>query len=232
METTPFKPFRVTRTTGETEFAIDVAPYRTGAALLELPNRMLAHLLDHFVRGAGMGIAVERTEWPRSWEFDHVLCEDLGQLVGRAVAAIAEERTASAGILGRATAESAMDDAASRVSLTLEARPRCHWDIPRRVRLDGYVDSWYGPDGGPAGVCHGTNLRQFLDGFAYGSGATIVIAVRGLTGAEVVNLHHLYETIFRNLGDAVGAALGIANRAPGEGSGLAGTPQYRIVRDG
>jgi imidazoleglycerol phosphate dehydratase HisB len=94
------------------------------------------------------------------------------------------------------------------------------------------VDSWYGPDGGPAGVCHGTNLRQFLDGFAYGSGATIVIAVRGLTGAEVVNLHHLYETIFRNLGDAVGAALGIANRAPGEGSGLAGTPQYRIVRDG
>jgi hypothetical protein len=98
METTPFKPFRVTRTTGETEFAIDVAPHRTGTALLELPNRMLAHLLDHFVRGAGMGITVARTEWPRSWEFDHVLCEDVGQLVGRAVAAIAEERTASAGI--------------------------------------------------------------------------------------------------------------------------------------
>jgi imidazoleglycerol-phosphate dehydratase len=220
-----FTRVRVSRRTAETDFAIRVAPRTAGAPLVELPNRLLAHFLDHFARGAGVQIAVERADWPQSWEFDHVLCEDLGQLTGKAIAAIAGERTERAGIIGRASAASAMDDAASTVRVTFESRPRCAWTVPRRTGVDGFVDSWYTSGGACGGVCYGTNLRQFLDGFAYGSGATLVIEV-----SRAGNLHHLYETVFRNLGDAVGAALGTATRLPGEGSGLAGTPAFDVQR--
>lgn len=219
-----FTALRVGRRTAETDFAIRVAPRTAAGGLVDLPNRLLGHFVDHFARGAGLAIAVERTGWPSSWEFDHVLCEDLGQLIGRAVAAVAEERTARCGIPGRGSAASAMDDAASAVRLGLESRPRCTWSVPRRAEIDGYVDGWY-TSGGGAGVCYGTNLRQFLDGFAYGSGATLAIEV---TAAG--NLHHLYETIFRNLGDAIGTALGTAGRLPGEGGGLAGPPEYTVTR--
>jgi imidazoleglycerol phosphate dehydratase HisB len=225
MADTTFSAVRVARRTAETDFAIRVTPRPAAAPLVELPNRVLAHFVDHLSRGAGVQIAVERAAWPQSWEFDHVLCEDTGQLIGRAFAAIAEERTAASGIMGRAVAASAMDDSASAVRLAFESRPRCTWCIPRRVDIDGFVDSWYSRDGAPGGVCYGTNLRQFLDGFAYGSGATLVVEI-----SAGGNLHHLYETIFRNLGDTLGAALGTARRLPGEGSGLAGAPVYDVSR--
>jgi len=227
MTDSSFTPVRVSRRTTETDFAIRVAPRAAGSPPIELPNRLLAHFLDHFSRGAGVQIAVERADWPRSWEFDHVLCEDMGQLVGRAVAAIADERTVRGGIAGRASASGAMDDAASSVRLTFESRPRCSWTAPRRTDLDGFVDNWYTAGGAWGGAAYGTNLRQFLDGWSYGSGATVAIEV---TAAG--NLHHLYETVFRNLGDAVGAALGTARRLPGDGSGLAGAPVYDITRNG
>lgn len=225
MANNPFTPVRVARGTAETDFAIRVTPRAAGAPLVELPNRILAHFIDHFARGAGLNIVVERLQWPRSWEFDHVLCEDMGQLVGRAVAAIAEERTATDGIPGRGHAASAMDDAASNVSIGFESRPRCTWTVPRRVDIDGFVDSWFNAHGEVGGAGYGANLRQFLDGFAYGSGTTILVEIRGAG-----NLHHLYETVFRNLGDAVGAALATGGRFPGEGGGLAGAPRYDVTR--
>ncbi|MCB9850136.1 MAG: hypothetical protein H6817_05465 [Phycisphaerales bacterium] len=223
MASETFTALSVRRKTTETDFAIEVAPRAAGAALLALPNKLLAHFVDHFTRGAGWQVSVSQTDWPRSWEFDHVLCEDFGQLLGKAAAAIAEERAAAVGIKGRATAESAMDDAASTVSVAFESRPRCTWAVPRRADLDGFVDSWYAGD--TVGVCYGTNIKQFLDGFAYGGGVTLAVDVRN-SG----NLHHVYETIFRNLGDAIGIALGTAVRLPGDGSGLAGTPVYEVKR--
>jgi len=223
MSSKSFTSLSVRRKTAETDFAIDVAPRTASSGLLALPNRLLAHFVDHFTRGAGWQVTVAKTEWPQSWEFDHVLCEDFGQLLGRAAAAIAEERSANSGILGRTTANSVMDDAASAVSVGFESRPRCSWTAPRRCDLDGFVDSWYAGDS--VGVCYGTNLKQFLDGFAYGGGATVSIEVR-----SAGNLHHVYETIFRNLGDAVGTALGTSVRVPGDGSGLAGAPQYEIEK--
>jgi imidazoleglycerol-phosphate dehydratase len=226
MESKLFTPVRVRRATSETDFVVRMSPRIASGALIDLPNRVLAHFLDHFSKASGIGIEFESASWPRSWEFDHVLCEDVGQLAGRAVAAIAVERITSGGVSGRAAASSPMDECATIVALTFESRPRCEWRVPRWVDINGYVDSWYGPDGAQAGTCFGTNLRQFFDGFAYGSGASVWIDVRA--GG---NLHHLYETVFRNLGDAVGAALGTATRLAGESSGLAGAPRYDVTRD-
>ncbi len=219
--TQTFTPIEVSRRTAETEFSLKLAP-RTGSTdSLDIPNRLLSHFVDHFSRGAGISIAAASTGWPGSWQFDHVLCEDMGQLLGAGVATIAQERTASVGIAGRSSVAGVMDDAAASVEISLESRPRCSWNVEPGIDVDGYVDSWYDADGAQVGRCYGTNLRQFLDGFALGSGATVAISVRAAT-----NLHHLYEVVFRALGDAVGTALGTAVRLSGDGSGLAGPPRY------
>ncbi len=219
--TQTFTPLVVSRRTAETEFSLKLSPRTESAVSLDIPNRLLSHFVDHFSRGAGINVATATTDWPGSWQFDHVLCEDMGQLLGAGVAAIAKERTASVGIAGRAALSGVMDDAAASVEISLESRPRCSWNVGDGIDIDGFVDSWYDATGVQVGQCFGTNLRQFIDGFALGSGATVAISVGAAT-----NLHHLYEVIFRALGDAVGVALGTACRLPGDGSGLAGPPVY------
>ncbi len=218
-----FDAIRVRRRTAETDFAVVLAPRASAGAAMALPNRLLSHFIDHFAKAAGIDVTLASADWPGSWEFDHVLCEDLGQLIGRGVAAIADQRRRAVGISGRASATGGMDECASAVSVSLEARPRCDWQVPRRVDIDGFIDAWYGAGGAGGGAAYGANLRQFFDGFAYGSGASVRIEI-----SRGGNLHHLYESVFRNLGDAVGGALGTVQRLPGESSGLAGTPEYTV----
>jgi imidazoleglycerol-phosphate dehydratase len=219
-----FDPIRVTRATAETRFEIILEPRRKPMESLPISNRLLSHFLDHFARASGINVRLCDTDWPGSWRFDHVLCEDLGQLLGRGVAAIHDRRAREAGVAGRARGLCCMDDAEAEVVLSLEQRPRAEWTVPHGADIDGFVDAWYDDSGRMLGQATGTNLRQFVDGFALGSGATVSITVR-----RNGNLHHLYETVFRGLGDAVGEALDIAGRRlPGDTSGLAGACEYTV----
>jgi imidazoleglycerol-phosphate dehydratase len=223
MTSAAFQPLTVRRATAETDFAVRLSPRTSPGGLLDLPNKLLAHFVEHFAKAAGVTVEVTQSRWPRSWEFDHVLCEDFGQLLGHGIAAIHAARRAAEGVPGRGFASATMDDAAATVTLSFEDRPRCAWRVPRRVDIDGFVDAWYGATDRPGGVAYGTNLRQFFDGFAYGSGASVLIDV-----SAAGNLHHLYEVLFRALGDAVGEALGLRRTVPGDDSGLAGTPRYEV----
>jgi imidazoleglycerol phosphate dehydratase HisB len=224
MTTDPnFQPFRVVRTTAETRLAVAVRPGWSGPALLPIPNRLLSHLLDHLCKGVGITLELAEGDWSGSWPFDHVWCEDLGQLIGRAAAEIHGRRCQTQGVAGRASLRSCMDDVESVVSLSFEGRGSVSWSVPPAVDVDGWVDAWYEPGSSTASAAYGTNLRQFIDGFALGGGVTVSVDV-----VRAGNLHHLFETIFRNLGDAVGLALGTASVHPGQTSGLAATPQYTI----
>lgn len=218
------KRVRVTRTTGETTFSVVVGPRTSAEPVAGLPNRLLGHLLDHFCKASGLSLETESLDWPGSWRFDHVLCEDLGQLVGRGVAQIAEQLIAQSGIPGRADCSAVMDESIASVTLSFESRPQVDWTIRRHTDIDGFVDSWYNESGDMSGWCTGTNLRQFVDGFVFGSKVTLNVTIDTAS-----NLHHLYEAIFRALGDAIRRALGLADafgRLPGESSGFAGTPTY------
>jgi imidazoleglycerol-phosphate dehydratase len=219
-----FAAVTVTRKTAETGFQV-VLRSRTGpVATLDLPNRLLAHFIDHFTRASGVMVESAGTDWPGSYRFDHVLCEDLGQLLGRGIAAIHDRKAAETGVPGRGSATCVMDDAESEVVLTFEGRPSATWTVPEGIDIDGFVDSWYDASGRMEGSGQGTNLRQFLDGFAIGAGAGLSVTVR-----RSGNLHHLYETIFRGLGDAVAVAIGTAGSClPGETSGLAGRCDYTV----
>lgn len=222
-----FDPIRVTRETAETSFEVRLEPRRSRMESLPIANRLLSHFIDHFAHASGIHVALGRAEWPGSWRFDHVLCEDMGQLIGRGLAEIHDVAMARGGVPGRASATCSMDDAESEVVLSFERRPRIEWTLPAGVDIDGFVDSWYDDSGVQQGQAFGTNLRQFVDGIALGSGAGISIVAR-----RQGNLHHFYETVFRGLGDAVGRALGTAaERMPGDTSGLARGCEYTVTRD-
>jgi len=224
--TDDFRSVRVSRVTGETRFSIVLGPRRTMSPCVQLPNRILGHLLDHFCKGAGLCLSVSSLDWPGSWRFDHVLCEDMGQLVGRGVARIGAQRAERCGVAGRAACRAVMDEADVSVVMSMESRPRVDWSVSAGVDIDGFVDSWYGDDGSFGGWCSGTNLRQFIDGLALGSLMTLSVTV-----IRSGNLHHVYEAIFRGLGDAVRDALGldaVVGRLPGESSGFAGRPAYEV----
>jgi imidazoleglycerol phosphate dehydratase HisB len=221
---TMFDPIRVTRTTAETKFEIVLEPRREVMESLPIPNRLLSHFIDHLARAAGVNVRLCSTDWPGSWRFDHVLCEDLGQLIGRGLAEVHDRRAKREGVTGRARAVCCMDDAETEVVISFEQRPRSDWTIAGGGEIDGFVDAWYDADGRMEGQAAGTNLRQFVDGLTLGSGANVSITVRR-TG----NLHHVYETVFRALGDAVGVALGTAGpRLAGDTSGLARACEYRV----
>lgn len=219
-----FSPFRILRRTRETEFALLLGPRVDAKPELILPNRIISHFIGHFSKAAGIQPEIIQTDWPGSWAFDHVLCEDLGQLFGRGIAVILARRSAASGVPGRAHVGGVMDDALVDLTLSFEGRPGPSWSVPEALVIDGFVDSWYDAAGITGGSAHGTNLRQFIDGFALGSGATIHVSVR-----RAGNLHHLYEAVFRALGDAVRIALDLqGGRLPGDSSGLAGTADYEV----
>ena len=220
-----FDPIRVTRTTAETSFELTLEPRREPMQSLPVPNRLLSHFIDHFAQASGVNFRLRDAAWPGSWRFDHVLCEDLGQAIGRGLAAVHQRRAAATGVAGRARTVACMDDAETEAVLSLEQRPRVSWTVDAGVDIDGFVDAWYDEAGRMQGRASGTNLRQFVDGLALGAGATVSITVR-----RSGNLHHLYETLFRALGDAFGEALGTGGRRlAGDTSGLARACDY-VVR--
>ena len=223
MSSNPFPPIQITRRTRETEFEVVLRPRSGRMQSLPVPNRLLSHFIDHLCKAGGFELELVRTDWPGSWSFDHVLCEDLGQLVGRGIAELQAIRSTERGVAGRATVSGCMDDARADLVLSFEGRPRAEWRLPEvGTDVTGFVDSWYDDTGRMAGQAFGTNLQQFLDGFALGSGATLYVTV-----LESGNLHHVYEVIFRALGDAIALALELSDiRVPGDTSGLAGPATY------
>lgn len=225
-QATGFPAIRVTRRTHETDFEIILRPRRRVMAELPLPNRILSHFLDHFCKASGIEIELKRTQWPGSWAFDHVLCEDMGQLLGTGVAEIHRYQAALTGVPGRAQTSCCVDDALVEICMSLEGRPRSAWRLNEGDRLDGFVDAWFDESGGVKGWATGTNLAQFIDGFAQGAAATIQI-----TAGSLGNLHHFFEALFRALGDASREAMGLAGqRLAGDTSGLAGEIRYEVQR--
>lgn len=226
--TDKFKPIRIERRTRETVFAISMGPRVDAGNLVSLPNPLLGHFLDHFLKASGLSLEIADMSWPGSWKFDHVLCEDIGQLIGCGVAEIHDQLSASQGVAGRADATVCMDESLVECAVSFEGRPLSNWIVPAGESIDGFIDSWYDEAGAMSGWASGTNLRQFFDGFAIGGRCTVSMEIR-----KAGNLHHVFEAAFRALGDSVGAALGIGSadaRTEGDTSGFAGKAEYTVNR--
>ena len=222
------QPVRVRRRTCETELTATLSLRRETGDQLVLPNRLLGHLLDHFLKACGLSLEMVDIRWPGSWQFDHVLCEDVGQLIGCGIAAIHDQLATTCGTSGRASAKVCMDEALVESTISFEGRTRCEWIVPEGVCVAGFVDAWYDEGGSMSGWASGTNLQQFFDGLATGSRSTVSMEIQ-----RAGNLHHVYEAAFRALGDATGSALGTgaaSSRSAGDTSGLAGKAEYTVER--
>ena len=216
-----FTPIRIRRRTAETTFEVVLRPRVNAIATVPLPNQVLSHFLDHLFKATGVEVELGQTAFSGSWAFDHVLCEDMGQLIGRGFAELCARRADTIGVAGRSSVVCCMDDAQVEVCLSIEGRPQVEWIDADDI--DGFVDAWYVGSEKEQAVAYGTNLRQFFDGFSIGAGATLIITVR-----RAGNLHHFYEALFRGLGDALAEAIGSQARLPGDTSGLAGSAVYEV----
>jgi len=226
-----FKPIRVRRQTRETTLSFVFSPRSAASDMVELPNRLLGHFLDHLLKACGVSLETSEVDWPGSWRFDHVLCEDVGQIVGRGFAAIHDQRAATCGVAGRGSAKVCMDESLVECVVSFEGRPRCEWISASGESIDGFVDAWYDDSGVMSGWSAGTNLRQFFDGFAIGARCTLSVDLRTIDARGAGNPHHVFEAVFRALGDAVAAALGIGageSRLPNDTSGFAGAAKYTV----
>ena len=99
-----FQPIRIRRQTRETDFCIVLEARCRPSEPVNLPNQLLAHLVDHFLKAAGVSLRDIGTTWPGSWHLDHVLCEDMGQLIGYGISALHDQLAERHGIAGRSSA--------------------------------------------------------------------------------------------------------------------------------
>jgi imidazoleglycerol-phosphate dehydratase len=144
------------------------------------------HMLEMVAWYAGFNIRVVYRV--KRFRLTHVVCEDVGTALGHAIRRVIEQRIPQ-GVSSVGEGHGAIDDALAFSMFVLEGRANHHVVIPESQR-------------GPVEDAKGTDLVQFFDGFAQGSGGTLHLHL--LSG---VDQHHQWEASFRAFAQAVRAAL-------------------------
>ena len=193
----------VTRKTTESEMAVTLNfdPVRPDyRAHINTPLPFLNHMIEHLVwRGEfNIDTAVQLDKF----YLTHVVCEDLGQTLGRAVARAAADNPGAAGY---GWAVGIIDEARALAALSFEKRAFCDFDDSAIV-MPASVEGMDSQD-----------LVTFLDGFAQGAQCTLQIAVQ-----KGVNGHHIWEAVFRAVGLALKQVLAVTESRRDMTSGVAG----------
>ncbi len=193
------------RKTAESEVTvkIDFGPrwsdYKKG---LQTTMPFLNHMLEHIVcRGEfNMEVKVQLQEFYLS----HVVCEDIGITMGRALKEYIQSRLGD-GLVGYGFALAAIDEALARAVVSFENRANFHFShsgvvIPERTEEISSED-----------------LKTFLEGFVQGASCTLHLDV--LKGE---NGHHIWEAVYRAFGGSLFNALEVRKWREGLTAGVAG----------
>ena len=179
----------------------EVIKYRFDTGIL-----FLNHMLEQIAWRSGCNLEADFREIQSS--LSHLVCEDVGMVMGRAFLRLVEILSESSGVQGYGEAHGAIDEALAFSMVSFEGRSSAFLDLSGAP----------GADRDEAEDVHSWSLRQFFDGFAQGGRATVHI--RALSGLDP---HHTWEAIFRAFGEALGKALTINPRRKGSSAGLKGT---------
>ncbi len=202
---------KVTRKTTESAMTVTLTPGSLSADYRKNINTTLPflnHMIEHIAWRSGIAIATE----VKLDEFllTHVICEDLGMALGRAVSKYVTDTT-DEGILGFGDGVGIIDEAKAECAVSFESRAHCIIDY-NGTPMESEVEGMYRED-----------LETFLDGFAQGAGAALHIdVVRG------ANAHHIWEAVFRAFGVCLGRALAKNPDRAGMTSGVAGKITWEI----
>jgi imidazoleglycerol-phosphate dehydratase len=195
----------LTRTTRESEITLTAedAPRRTYA--IQTGIRFFNHMLTGIASRACLNIDLNYKQTDAE-TLDHVIVEDSGLALGRAVRELLDARQ-KAGVQGRGSYTVGFDEALVTVTLAFDGRAYTfvHGDVPG-MKTEQVEDMLT------------TNLRQFFDGFAQGSGC--VVHIQFWSGEDS---HHTWEAAFKAFGEAVRESISPCPYRAGTTIGLKGT---------
>jgi len=203
----------VTRKTTESEIEVKlsggpVAPdYR---AKIDTPLPFLSHMIEHIVWRSGINI--ETKVKLDKFELSHLVCEDLGITLGKAIYEYKQECIAN-GAYGFGDAIGIIDEARAFCAVSFE--DRTYWDIDSSVEIPAATEGMQSED-----------LRTFLEGLATGANMTLHVDVQ-----KGINGHHIWEAVYRALGFALGKALSPVESRKGMTAGVAGKIEFEIKKD-
>ncbi len=201
----------VTRKTTESEMSVvlDFAPLaKDYRKKINTPITFLNHMIEHIAWRSGINIEVEVKL--DKFLLTHVICEDLGLALGKAVAEY-QKRMIPKGVVGYGDAYGIIDEARGHTLMSFESRTYCDIDYSG-IELCYEVEGMYKED-----------LETFLIGFAEGANCTLQIV---LEAGE--NGHHIWEAIFRSFGMALANALRLDSGRANMTAGVAGNINWEI----
>ena len=204
------KTISVTRKTTESEMVLRLTPpplaadYRTK---INTPIIFLNHMIEHIAWRSGFNLETEVKL--DKFYLTHVVCEDLGMALGRAVAEYIS-RHIDEGVNSYGTGIGIIDEAKAQCAISFESRS--YFDFTSAVEIPAEAEDM-----------HAEDLSVFLDGFAQGARATLHIDVD-----KGVNSHHIWEAVYRAFGIALGEALKLNADKCGRTSGVAGKIDFIV----
>ena len=194
---------KVTRKTTESEMGItlDFSPlkedYRSD---INTPIPFLNHMIEHIAYRGGFNI--KTTLKLADYSLIHVIAEDLGIALGKAVK---EYIDTTDGAVGFGDAVGIIDEARAGAAISFESR--------------AYIDIDYHGNTVPAETegMLSEDLETFLEGFVQGAMCTLHIDLyKGHNG------HHIWEAIYRAFGTVLNRATTVCESRKGKTSGVAG----------
>ena len=170
---------------------------------IRTPHNFLNHMLETLAWRACMNIAVSFEDVP-GYRSGHVVCEDIGMTLGEILKCLWEANQ-DRGINGAGYGVMGIDEALARCVVSFENRAKLFFTPPPGAVMERVADML------------ATDLAQFLDGLAQGGRLTLHADV--LKGGDP---HHMWESVFRALGEAVRCAFAANQWRGGATPGLKG----------
>ena len=172
------------RTTRESEVVVQVDELPRREFKIDTGLQFLNHMIETIAWRAcmNMDVAVAMT----NFKLEHVIAEDSGLVLGRALARLFEQKLPK-GVRGSGYSVAALDEALSVVCVSFEGRSNSFVDLKGKKAFVRNVEDMKGCD-----------LQNFIEGLAQGMQATIQVKV-----LEGYDPHHIWETVFRALGEAI-----------------------------
>ncbi len=202
---------KVTRKTTESKMyvTLDFSPLKPDyRKKIDTAIPFLNHMIEHIAWRSGINIEtkVELSDFVLT----HVIVEDLGIALGKAVAEYVK-RNADKGVVGFGNAKGMIDEAVAESIMSFESRTFFNIDYHGNV-IPETVEGMSTHD-----------LETFLEGFCQGANCTFQIDLfKGHNG------HHIWEAIYRSVGTCLKNVLTQDPSRQGMTSGVAGAISWEI----
>lgn len=199
------KEVSLTRRTLESRIDVLVEDSKRRECKIQTGNKFFNHMLIGIASRACLNFDIAYI--PTNVEpLDHMIVEDTGLALGRAIREMLDARQ-QVGVNGSGSYTVAFDEALVMAVLAFDGRAYTYLrgEVPGQ-KLEQVEDIL------------STNLRQFFEGFAQGSGC--VVQIQFFAGEDS---HHTWEAAFKAFGEALRGSLSSCPYRAGTTIGLKGT---------